>query len=106
MPVTTTAELVENAHEDRVAAQQLELAAADHQQLIGVEEARLPLIGSLRKGYFGNWITAWDFSSAQLWPNGKNMLKHDSHPDPNFFYPGSASKNLNILIQKIVSKLS
>jgi hypothetical protein len=26
-------------------------------------------------------------------------------PDPNFFHPGSASKNLNILTQKIVSKL-
>jgi hypothetical protein len=29
-----------------------------------------------------------------------------SIPDPNFFLPGSASKNLSILIQKIVSKLS
>ncbi len=27
-------------------------------------------------------------------------------PDPNFFHPGSASKNLSILTQKIVSKLS
>ncbi len=27
-------------------------------------------------------------------------------PDPNFFDPGSASKNLSILTQKIVSKLS
>ena len=55
----TTAYLVENAHEDRVAAQQqLELAAAAQQQLIGVEEARLPLIGSLRKGSSATWITA------------------------------------------------
>jgi hypothetical protein len=27
-------------------------------------------------------------------------------PDPNFSHPGSASKNLSILTQKIVSKLS
>ncbi len=27
-------------------------------------------------------------------------------PDPNFFHPESASKNLSILTQKIVSKLS
>jgi hypothetical protein len=65
MPVTT-AELVENAHEDRVAAQQLELAAADHQQLIGVQDAKLPLIGKMRRGYSATWITAWNFSSARL----------------------------------------
>jgi hypothetical protein len=53
MPVTTA-----DAHEDRVAAQQLELAAADHQQQIGVEEARLPLIGALQKGSPATWITA------------------------------------------------
>jgi hypothetical protein len=29
-----------------------------------------------------------------------------SIPDPNFFHPGSASKNLSILTQRIVSKLS
>jgi hypothetical protein len=29
----------------------------------------------------------------------------DPNPDPNFFHPGSPSKNLRILTQKIVSKL-
>jgi hypothetical protein len=61
----TTAELVENAREDRVTTQQLELAAPA-QQLIGVEEARLPLIGNMRNGSPATWITAWDLSSAQL----------------------------------------
>jgi hypothetical protein len=45
--------------------------------------------------------------------NGKNKCIRDvyldpnfSIPDPNFFHPESATKNLSISTQKIVSKLS
>ncbi len=36
----------------------------------------------------------------------RSQIRFFPIPDPNFFHPGSASKNLSILTQKIVSKLS
>jgi hypothetical protein len=39
-------------------------------------------------------------------PGCLSRIRIFSIPDPNFFYPGSASKNLSILTQTIVSKLS
>ncbi len=39
-------------------------------------------------------------------PGCLSRIRIFSIPDPNFFHPGSASKNLSILTQKIVSKLS
>ncbi len=57
-----------------------------------------------RRRIFGRGEPTIDSSVAD--PGCLSRMRIFSIPDLNFFHPGSASKNLSILTQKIYSKLS